>query len=413
MKGKILFAIVIAALAFSSAAFSASGSFSIPRASVDYYLNPDGTVYVQENITYVLDGSFTELYLQKPPDLAIVNASGYCEQKDCSFYTQMNNGWRELVLRGNYSHEMVNAVFTYTLEGQVLEQKDCAQFFYKLWGDQWQESIGVLHATVHLPGNASQTQYFVHPPYGSITNYTGTNSISVVSLDHPAQTYLEINMVMPGEWFSSLRKAPNYMSKAEIVKGEQDYINGENLRHTIFLFMLYGLVAVLPVAFILLYLIYGREKPLSQLEYLAPYEREPPDDLSPAQAAYLVSRNAGPNGISAEILWLVQQKYLRMEETEIETGSFLFKGRKKTAVFYLNEGKKLDGLKPHQRMLYDFIAANLSLKGYFYIEYLNGDAGARQAYAEFYPKFQGKVGEWFRKKGYLDEKGNKIFTVVA
>ncbi|MFA5077601.1 MAG: DUF2207 domain-containing protein, partial [Candidatus Micrarchaeia archaeon] len=408
MERKMLFAIVFVALALSGVAFSASGSYSIPRASVDYYLNQDGTIYVKENITYVLDGTFRELYVQKPPDLAIVNASGYCEQKECEFYTQMNGGWRELVLKSDYSYETVNAVFTYTLEGEVLEQKDCAQFFYKLWGDQWTEGVGELKATVHVPGDTDKVEYFVHPPILGITNTTGANYVGLISNNHPSGIILEINLVMPKEWFSNMRKAPNYMSKTEIVEGEKKYIEETKLKGIVYRVFYYGLALGLPLAFILLYLIYGRETALSQLQYVAPYEREPPGDLSPAEASYLLSRKAEPNSISGEMLWLVQQEYLRMEEKEVEVG-FLFKSKKKTVVFYLNEGKNLESLKSHQRALYDFISGRRGQEGYFSVEYGMASGVSKQIYSVFYRRFQKEVEDGFKKRGYMNETGSNIF----
>ena len=90
-----------------------------------------------ERITYSLDGSFSELYVQNPPELVITDMSGYCEGATCEFYSQMNEGWRELVVKSSFSSGTVTAVFNYKIEGEILGQKDASQFFFKLWGDQW------------------------------------------------------------------------------------------------------------------------------------------------------------------------------------------------------------------------------------------------------------------------------------
>jgi uncharacterized membrane protein len=249
----------------------AKSYYTIPAVKVDYYLNSDGTVNVAEDITYDLSGSFTEMYVQLPPDLQISNASGYCLQKNCEFYTQMNGGWRELVLRSSYSNERVDAVFIYTVNGEVLAQKDSAQFFYKLWGDQWEKSPGTLDATVHLPGDVSQTTYFVHPPGLNYQNKSGGQAIEIISANHPARTYLETNIIMPSSWFSGLPKATKYMSKQEIIDGEKAYAQNEAFIRMGQLAFMIIVIAALPLAFVLVYLKYGKEKPLSELNYLAEY----------------------------------------------------------------------------------------------------------------------------------------------
>ncbi|MEM3815150.1 MAG: hypothetical protein QW771_03620, partial [Candidatus Micrarchaeia archaeon] len=59
--------------------------YSIPSATAVYVLNVDGTISVQEKVTYQLDGEFSYLYLRLPSTLEIEDFFGYCENMDCKF----------------------------------------------------------------------------------------------------------------------------------------------------------------------------------------------------------------------------------------------------------------------------------------------------------------------------------------
>jgi hypothetical protein len=109
--------------------------YEISKARVDYYLLGDGSVNVTEQVTYILDGSFTELYLSKPGDLNITGFSGSCDPGTCTFYSQAAGSRQEHIVTRQFRYETVTAKFNYLLGGEVLAQKDTAQFFYKLWGD--------------------------------------------------------------------------------------------------------------------------------------------------------------------------------------------------------------------------------------------------------------------------------------
>ncbi len=231
MRSNAIFSLSLALLISLSFA-SSSKDYIIPSASLSYKLNTDGSVNVHVEIAYrFTSGSFTELYVQLPPDLQISGASGSCALHQCAFRTQMNEGWRELVLASSFhAGEQETATFDYTISGEILAQKDSSQFFYKLWGDQWQKPVGTLTATVEFPGSASQVQYFTHPYRLQYEMTEQPNSVTIVSNNHPAITYLELNAVMPTGWFSNLPKADNYMSRQEIIDGETKEAKAEKQR---------------------------------------------------------------------------------------------------------------------------------------------------------------------------------------
>lgn len=403
----------------------ADKDYSLPQARVDYWLNADGTIRVTENITYSLSCSgdcFHELYVQKPTDLRIRDASGYCIEagcpscsQQCGFFTQYNEGWFELVLRDDdgYASTTYYAVFEYTIEDEILEQEDAAQFFFKLWGEHWEKPVGTLTAVVHLPGDSAETEVFVHPVSGSIRAEKQGKDIVITSPGHPSRTYLEANIVMPKEWFSSLRRAPNFMTRQEIIDGEKSYIAAESLMGFIKMVLSVVSLLFLPVAFLALYIVYGREKPLPQLETLAPYEREPPSSMTPAEAGYLLNPTAVVTGpMAAEILWLAHEKYFTMEQIEIKEG-WLRGGDRKVVGFRPVAGADTARLVPHQKKLYDFMTSKLK-DGVFCMERLDlGDLSSRMNYSLFYSSFKRALESRFEEKKYMEKTGNNIMLALS
>jgi len=381
-------------------------NYLIPKAQVDYHLFKDGSVSVTEKITYNLSGSFHELYRQLPSDLVVSNENGYCVGKNnCEFSTQMNNEYHKLVLKSDYHDESVTVVFSYTIEGQIVKQKNSAQFFYKLWGAQWKKKVGNLKAIIYLPENDENGNnddgifYFIYPVGDEITSIKKNGKIIINSDSYPPNTYLEINLLMPTKWFVNLPKAKEYMSNEDTKKTE----NGDFLT-TILLITIFIL---LPVIYTLFYFKYGKEKPLRKLEFFGPYEREASDNLSPAESQYLIDRTVKPEAVAGELLWLVQKEYLIMKKSKTKVNTLFFSHKTKDGlIFIVNNKKDYNGLKPHQKVLIQFIIDNFN--GKLVIENLREK---QMEYEIFYKKFVVLIKKSFDEKKYLDTRGNKYMGI--
>jgi len=407
--------------------FSFAKDYSIPSATVTYILNQDGTISVEERITYELSGSFHQLYLQKPPELPISNLSGYCEDANCTFSTTMYEGWRELRLDGSFNDQAVTAVFKYTILGEILEQKDCAQFFYKLWGDRWEKPVEKLTAIIVFPNDTSQVEYFIHPVSDKIQTIQSNNTITIVSYSHPSYTYLEINAVMPKEWFSTMRMATEYMTKDEIITGEKKYIeemkniSSENSDTSDYYssseyysssdedyaFLALLLILIIPLTYIYFYFAYGRDIDVPELKSLPPYEREPPENLPPALMANMIQPTLSAEALGAELLFLAHNKYLEMEECEVEYSKWSDE-KEKSLRFRRNYEKPVEGLLKYQKTLLSFVELNKRDDGWFYISDIDkGDIP--MDYSKFYTSFVKQCDEELKERKYLDTTGYEGF----
>ncbi|MFH0927122.1 MAG: DUF2207 domain-containing protein, partial [Candidatus Micrarchaeota archaeon] len=353
-------------------------------------------------------------------------------------FEQNNEGWHELVLQSNFQDEQVNAIFQYRIKGEILAQQDTAQFFYKLWGDQWEKSVGILTARIHLPPSFSGYDYgiFLHPPDLNYEVNSSDSTIYITSQNHPAKTYLEANLLLPKEAFSpgALPQAQNYMPKEQIETGEKkyisDFIQDKKLMQLI---VLLPLIITL-LSYIILYFLFGREIPLSSTGYNAIYEREPPEGISPALAGYMVEKHQHTAQISAEILNLINLGYISATQKEVEKGLPFLKEKKKS-VFLKLTYKSPQGLKAHQKLLLDFLNkvqnyCNGVQDGTVYFSQLFGQPKKENAKQENEGFETEKISEYIRSSGsqfptkffsivskdfkpYLDTKANKFMYLIS
>jgi hypothetical protein len=155
---KIFLIILLVVLLLPS--FTFARSLSIDNYSIDYVINTDGQVNVSEKLTYTLEGCYTELYLQRPTSLQILNASGSCDGKECFFRHDQKDtpsGDQELVLKSNYCDETINVSFSYDIVNVINQLQDgIFQFYYQLYGKETDYSTN-LNISLTIPNSFDNT----------------------------------------------------------------------------------------------------------------------------------------------------------------------------------------------------------------------------------------------------------------
>ncbi|MEM3369544.1 MAG: DUF2207 domain-containing protein [Candidatus Micrarchaeia archaeon] len=429
------FAIIVFMLFFFLIQLSFAKDYSNPSATIAYTLNKNGTINVHEEIVYSIScptsDCYHELYTWHPKSLKIESASGYCIETQCRFYTQYNQGRYELVLRKDdgFKSGTYTAVFDYTLPEEILEQKDAAQFFYKVWYDQWPKDIGTLRITIVLPNSGSETLLYTHNSTSSQIN-TIENKIEIVAENYPSNNYYEVNLLMPKSWFTSLRKADNYMAREEIIKKEENYLGQQNDTGIIGLFsIIYGFILVIfpLLLFIYLYLVYGKDENLPELQSLPPYIRdisEVGDDISPTEAAILLSpiasNQVNPDFLShiiaAETMELIRLGYLQAEERETKE---IFGASKKIDLIPVAD-MDTSKLTDIQRTVLEFIKSNLEngrfsydkgkLRSYEIDSFYSANA-FRFAFLGFANGLIAKCINLVKSKNYIDVTGQNLMNI--
>jgi len=331
------------------------------------------------------------------------------------------------------SNQEYTAVFSYTIQEEILEQKDVSQFFYSVWKDKWPKRVNDLNIFITFPGPVEKITYFIHPPnLNSITHSASGNKIHIRSVNHPPEQYLEINAIMPKEWFSNLRKADNYMTAAEIIEGEKAYISQKEVMDSI-IPIISLIISLAPIfVFVFLYIKYGRETNYPELNNLPPYIRDIEEigDLSPSEAGVLYDPNL-PNlylhrFIAAEIMEMVRTGYLETLEKEIITVPIVNIKSKVTA-FKPVPGKNLYNLTKVQAAIYEFICNNLVDGSFSFEEYKQKisppitmriisvtQLSARRAFVIFYKSLLKIINDLLDKR-YIDQTGPQFaiyFSII-
>ncbi len=415
MAKKAVFLILIFLIAIG---FSNAREYSISHVGLEYFLNENGDINVKEQITYDLSGEFSELYKSIPNGVNFFNETGYCIGKECSFYTSKTSSGTELILKSNYKNEKITVVFNYIIKDQILLQKDCSQFFYKLWGDEWERGVKRIDATIYLPEemNGTWLVYYIHPFSENMNSKLIGNKIIINLINHPEKTYLEINLLMPKDAFIGLKNAKNYMGKNEIISIEQNEIkNNENLdkfKEVFFYFLIFIAIAI-PLFILYLYLKHGKDEKIEKLGFFGPFEHEPPSKISPSVASYLIEFRVAPDSVVGEVLYLVNKKILNMKEMDIEKDYLFFKKTHKGFAFWINENSDLEKLDSHQKKILELIRENLVEKNggkYFFFEELKPNS-----VRIWYKSFADSVKGQFKSLKYLEDNITKkvIYTVSA
>ena len=226
MLGALLslaFALVVAGpFAVPAAAQEEAKSFELPRADVVADVQPDGSVVVTENISYLFSGSFEGGYREIPlrdgmsvEDVSVSEggkryAPGASAELGSSgatgTYGTTNLGDSYRIV-WHYRAWQEERTFTvrYRLEGLSVAHDDVVDLYWQAWGDEWQEPLGTLQAEVRLPGEAmkGEVKVFGHPAsLDGVTNLGGTSPL-LVAIGVPAGQFVEMRVVFPRELLAS------------------------------------------------------------------------------------------------------------------------------------------------------------------------------------------------------------------
>ncbi|MGB9719479.1 MAG: DUF2207 family protein [Candidatus Anstonellales archaeon] len=380
----------------------ASAKYYSINADLAYTIGKNGMVHVSERITYELHGCFRELYLEKPTDLMITNARGYCENAECTFRIDEPevsvSGYQELILSldSGGCDNTVTAVFEYDIYAIKL-YKDTAQFYYKLWGEHW-DAPAPLNIKINLPGQTSQTKYFVH----SFSDYgvDFSESSILISANQPANQYLEINLLMPLEWFENRGSDAYYYdyehSRSDIIKIEEEQMAEQKFWKSM-MFFVYVFSALLVLApffvFFFVYFVFGREYSLEQVGYSGEYEREPPSKNPPAEAPFFIEGEFSSSSLPATILHLVYLGYLDMIEDKGKNDIILIPGKGKGE------------LKEHEKKLLHYVLSKMENKKLSMKKFKNTVTPSYEFYNWFhawksYVEKDAKVSNFIEYKGY-------------
>ena len=313
---------LLAALSVALALAGTAGakSFTLPQADVGIVVAKNGALRVRERIQYAFSGPFTggyrEIPLREGETIAGVSVRengrvyrpGGCTELGCSspagtFGVADVGSRTRIVWHYAATDEVRTFDIRYTLRGLAVAYDDVVDVNVKVWGDEWEERLGRLTATLQAPGKVVRA--WGHPVWvrGDV-QISGTQAL-LRALDVPAGQFVELRTLIPRSAFTST-DAMRVVSgnglgrivaeeQADAAAYERDADRIENakrhpLRYALYVLLL-GLLPALAVVAAVFWL-YGRELPTG---YDREYEQEPPTDTPPALVPTLL-RQGGEAG---------------------------------------------------------------------------------------------------------------------
>jgi uncharacterized membrane protein len=358
----VVFAVLLVG-PFAAPAEAQDKSFSLPRAEVVASVQPDGSVVVTENITYDFIGSFEggyrEIPLEDGMSVTDVSVSEIGKQYTPGASAELGSSGApgtygtadlgdayRIVWHYRASYEERTFTLRYRLNGLAVAHDDVVDVYWQAWGDEWEEPLGSLEATMDLPGDAGkgEVKVFGHPASVNGKTSLGPEGVSprdvasdvpvsprLAASDVPAGQFVEMRVVFPRELLTSTGGARVEPGDGlqEIMEEEAAEARSEARKAWLQAWLvrlqpLFGLLLVVvsvgAMAFV--YQRYGREP---KVDYGERYEREPPTNDPPAVIGAIITQkpSVGSREFTATLFDLIRRGVLRAQPVSVKKGGLL------------------------------------------------------------------------------------------
>ena len=308
-------------------------------------MQTDGSVVVDENITFAFDGTYTGAFREIPlrdgeaVDEVGVFESGTAYRAGASaelgssgepgtFGTTETDDGIRIVWHYAASSEQRTFRIHYRLRGVATGYDDVVDVNLKVWGDEWEERLDRLTATLIAPGRIERAWGHPVSVRGDIT--IDGEQVTLRALDIPPGQFVELRALVPRNAFNSSlgMKTESGAALDRIVAEEQeDAASYERDREriddwlssplrTLLVLLLLGLGPALAlIAFVGWR--FGRERGTG---YDREYEQEPPTETQPALVPMLLAQGGTPGSLefTATLFDLIRRGRYKAEPVTTE-----------------------------------------------------------------------------------------------
>ncbi|MBR5502876.1 MAG: DUF2207 domain-containing protein [Methanobrevibacter sp.] len=411
-KEKTLIVLALSIILLASVSAASAVDYSLTNAVVDLDVASNGLLNVNEIISYHFDSSPNGVYRDIPlkkgqtlENLEVYVDGAYAE------YQLIDQGSTQRVKVYLYTdstkkHKLssgsdIDLILNYDITHAVKIYNDVGEIQYKVWGDEWEEDLNHIQATVHFP-QKKELQYWINPYNNNVEATWSGDTLEITGGPVYDGKYVEARAIIPLSEFTSDAPYAQHIDKNgkdEIIKVQNsdksynDFFNG-------ILSIVDGIAALLCALPALIYLKFGREP---KTDYQAIYEHEPPTDDPPAYVNAMIgsfTKSVGKvneEGFQATIMDLINRGKLGVK-SEQDTDFT------KTTILTV---KSTEGLEPFERQVIN-ILKRYELNGEISLSYmqdsLKGESEARA--------FKDKYDTWcenFESEYLSEDKFSRFF----
>jgi uncharacterized membrane protein len=331
------------ALALAGSAYARS--FTLVQSDVRVDVGASKAVMVEENITVAFSGAYTfgfrDIPLRRGEKITRIsvleNGRPYLPGAptalepggpSSTFGTENRGNGVRIVWRFTASDESRTFTLRYGISGLAVAYDDVVDVNLKVWGDEWQQPLGRLTAT--LTGPASVMRAWGHPVWvrGDVT-LAGERAL-LRAVDVPTRQFVELRALYPRSAFPSTAgmRVVAGDGLAEIVAEEQADADAyerdhERIQDALDRPLQSGLallaLGTIP-AFLLAGFVFWRFGRELRTGYDREYEQEPPSETEPALVPLLLRQGGGAGSFefTATLFDLVRRGVYRSAPTTTE-----------------------------------------------------------------------------------------------
>lgn len=348
-------------------------NYCIDKFHVKAILNEDGSMNIEESITYDFSGSFNGVYRTLKTSgsdgidsirILINNYGNYVEAEES---ISGNNNTYEVIKDGDdlklkiYSkskNQKKQFFIRYRVLNVAVKYNDTAELYWKFMGRDTDVTIRSFKVDLKIPKGSDfdDIKVFAHGPLSGNIQKIDSENITLYVDNLSPNTFIESRVLFPTMLIQKSTKTVNKDALKRILEEEKEWAKEANTkrqraRMLISISFIYAIVQVFLIGFI--YFKYDREFSTS---FKGNYYRELPGDYSPAVMSVLWNfGKINPKDITATLMDLVRRKHLELK-TEIINKKGVFKNKEEMDyIFVLTEEPDKSNLSRHEEFLIDWI----------------------------------------------------------
>lgn len=395
---------------------------SISNLEINSKLMENGSLHIEENIDFKMDGDFNGVYRDintKFSDgvenivVKKITSSDELELKKVDEASNGQDGVYELLKSGEIykikiyapsKNENKKFKISYDIKNVATKYEDIGELHYRFWGDQSDTTINKfnINLIIDKPVSENTLRVFSRGPVDDMKlKIVNFNTFNIQGRNVKTKTPIEGRFLFPKEEIALSNKIVKKSVLNSIIQEENSYQRTakNSKRHGDLMKSVGNSVAYVFCFMNVIFLIYMFKISSRKKEY---YNRNDfPEDCTPAIASMLCDEKVQSKDITATLLDLVRKEYLILKQ--IKTLNYSITKIKKT------DSQLLEHEKFIMKWFLDDIGDGLSVEWKDIKKYIKK---SEKEFLHSYYDWKSLLKADFEKKGYCDKIGRIIMRAV-
>src|SRR3989338_652969 len=340
-------------------------SYSLNKVFTDYTIQENGHIKVKETLDFSFEGQFSYVYRDfEVKNEKISNIEVFVNGKETDFKVTELENEINVNIPITARDEKKQIIILYELDYALKAYDDVAEFYWKVWPDEWEIPVPDLEGKISLPERVAdplEVYTYGHPKLEGKIGLSENQNIVFQSFNVPQKQWVEVRAVFPRKLLKSTEFVQVISGNGlqKIINEEATYIDPLGLQ-SLYENILIAILFLAPITFIAAWVKHGRDPKIS---YEAEYEREAPYNYSPAIVEGITTeatKTASAKSIPAVILDLCLKDFFKLEKIDVRDKKFLgiFGRDEDYQIIFQSKAKdsaEINKLTAQEKMIFDLI----------------------------------------------------------